>query len=52
METLKDDGSNNNVKKEIVAEDPTVKDQEQAPVAVKEAITVSENTIYKRDEIF
>ncbi|PPD86410.1 hypothetical protein GOBAR_DD16671 [Gossypium barbadense] len=47
VETLKDDGSNNNFKKEIVEEDRTVKDQEQAPVAVKEAITVPGEAIEK-----
>ncbi|MBA0814422.1 hypothetical protein Gohar_020254 [Gossypium harknessii] len=47
VETLKDDGSNNNFKKEIVEEDQTVKDQEQAPVAVKEAITVPGEAIEK-----
>ncbi|KAH1038643.1 hypothetical protein J1N35_040386 [Gossypium stocksii] len=45
--TLKDDGSNSNFKKEIVEEDRTMKDQEQAPVAVKEAITVPGEAIEK-----
>ncbi|PPS02098.1 hypothetical protein GOBAR_AA18564 [Gossypium barbadense] len=47
VEALKDDGSNNNFKKEIVEEDRTVKDHEQAPVAVKEAITVPGEAIEK-----
>ena len=43
METLKD-GANNNIEKEIVAEDETAKDLEQAPVGMKEA-TISREEV-------
>ncbi|GMJ09374.1 hypothetical protein HRI_004606600 [Hibiscus trionum] len=45
------DGANNNVEKEIVAEDQTVKDQEQAQVSVKEATIVPEEAMAKPEAI-
>ncbi|KAL4379182.1 hypothetical protein GQ457_02G020490 [Hibiscus cannabinus] len=45
------DGANNNVEKEIVAEDQTVKDQEQAQVSLKEAAIVPEEAMEKPEAI-
>ncbi|KAK8672527.1 hypothetical protein V6N13_110893 [Hibiscus sabdariffa] len=45
------DGANNNVEKEIVAEDQTVKDQEQAQVSMKEATNVPEEAMEKPEAI-
>ncbi|KAK8592994.1 hypothetical protein V6N13_043388 [Hibiscus sabdariffa] len=45
------DGANNNVEKEIAAEDQTVKDQEHAQVSVKEATIVPEEAMEKPEAI-
>ncbi|XVF57998.1 hypothetical protein PTKIN_Ptkin07bG0027300 [Pterospermum kingtungense] len=50
LETLKD-GANNNIEKEIVAEDVTVKDLEQAPFGMKEATIVGEENPGEADPI-
>ncbi|XWS32731.1 hypothetical protein CRYUN_Cryun22dG0015100 [Craigia yunnanensis] len=50
MDTLKD-GTNNNIEKEIVAEDETVKDLEQAPVGMKDATKSREEIPGEADPI-